>query len=177
MLMARPVSIGVQAAAMIDCPARVPLIIHAKLRKLYVKDPVDLAAVRRGRLIHATFEQAMVAVDEAGLLGNEPAATVALERAITSVLPDLDASTVAAQASSMSATITASVQSQPATAVAHERRVSVLLAPGVQVSVLFSVIFSSPFRPCCEGILLNWLIGLVISWRSSLSIKWSVLGL
>ena len=132
--MDRPVSIGVQAATMIDCPARVPLIIFAKRRKINVKDPVDLAAVRRGRLIHAAFEQAMTAVDEAGTLGDGPAATAALERAITAALPDLDAPTVSAQASSLSATITASVRAQPAAEVAHECRVSVLLVPGARVS-------------------------------------------
>ncbi|NMC04109.1 MAG: PD-(D/E)XK nuclease family protein [Candidatus Lokiarchaeota archaeon] len=132
--MARPVSIGVQAATMIDCPARVPLIIFAKRCKINVKDPVDLDAVRLGRLIHAAFERAMTAVDEAGKLGDGAAATGALERAITTVLPDLDATAISAHASSLSATITAAVKTQPAAQVAHEQRVSVLLVPSARVS-------------------------------------------
>ena len=68
----RPVSIGVQAAAMIDCPCRVPLIVFAKLRKIDVKDPVDLAVVRRGRLIHAAFEEAATRLDEAGRSATRP---------------------------------------------------------------------------------------------------------
>jgi RecB family exonuclease len=130
----RPVSIGVQAAAMIDCPCRVPLIIHAKLRKIDVKDPVDLAAVRRGRLIHAAFEEAATRLDEAGKLGDEVATTAGLAVAIASALPYLDTGTVAAQASSIAATITAAVTGRPGVEVTHERHVSLLLVPGVKVS-------------------------------------------
>ncbi|MBN2153955.1 MAG: PD-(D/E)XK nuclease family protein [Candidatus Lokiarchaeota archaeon] len=130
----RPVSIGVQAAAMIDCPIRVPLIVHAKLRKIDVKDPVDLAAVRRGRLIHAAFEEAAVRLDEAGNIGDEAIAAAEIAGTIATALPELDIRAVAAQASSLAATISAAVAGRPGIDVAHERRVSVLLVPGVMVS-------------------------------------------
>ncbi len=130
----RPVSIGVQAAAMIDCDARVPLLVFAKRHKLHVKDPVDLAAVRRGRLIHAAFDAVATGLGEAGTLGSETVVTATLSTAIASALPDLDTGAVAAQASSLSTTITAAVAAAPAAEIRHECFVSVLLTPGVKAS-------------------------------------------
>jgi RecB family exonuclease len=130
----RALSIGVQAATMIDCPVRVPLLVYAKIRKIDVKDPVDLVAVRRGRLIHAAFETVATRLAAEGLLSEEGVMKAELERKIAASLPDLEPSIVTAQASSLAATVSASVQAEPTRKVEHEHRFSIALVSGINVT-------------------------------------------
>jgi RecB family exonuclease len=130
----RAVSIGVQAACMIECDVRVPLLVFAKLRKIDVKDPVDLSIVRRGRLIHAAFEQVASRLDAAGTLGDGEAVRAELSDAIAESLPELEAASIETQASALATTIAAAATADSTTSIDHERQLSVALTPGVKVT-------------------------------------------
>jgi RecB family exonuclease len=130
----RAVSIGVQAACMIDCDVRVPLLVFAKLRKIDVKDPVDLAVVRRGRFIHAAFEQVASRLDAAGTLGDGEVVRSELSDAIADALPELESTTIETHASALATTIAAAATADSTTSIDHERQLSVCITPGVKVT-------------------------------------------
>nr|MDO8109995.1 PD-(D/E)XK nuclease family protein [Candidatus Sigynarchaeota archaeon] len=130
----KAISIGVQAACMFDCTARVPLMIYAKLRGIDVKDPVDLAIVRPGRLIHEAFDRVATKLSAEGRLGDAKAVEAALNETITSKVPELDAETVETHASFLASAIGDAITTKPLALIAHERSLSVLISPQVKVS-------------------------------------------
>jgi RecB family exonuclease len=140
----RLASIGIQSVTMIECDARVPLLVFAKLHQIDVKDPVDLALVRRGRLIHAAFEDVAKRFGEAGKLADEAGVAAELSKTIARALPNMDEGIVAAQATCLATTIASQFASTPAAGVAHERNVSVVLATGIKLSGRIDTLIEGP---------------------------------
>jgi len=106
-------SIGVQAACMIECDARVPLMVFAKLHGIQVKDPVDLRIVRRGRLIHEAFESAATRLSAEGRITDSAAVVHELPKEITISLPKLDAEVVELHAAELTTAIAGITQTEP----------------------------------------------------------------
>ena len=128
------ISIGVQAACMFDCEARVPLMVYAKLRGIMVKDPVDLAVVRRGRLIHEVFQAVATRMAGEDRITDSVAVKQELAREITIAMPELDTSVVSQHATKLASAIRETATTTPAETITHERRVSVPLTEKVKLS-------------------------------------------
>jgi predicted RecB family nuclease len=122
------ISIGVQAACMVDCEVRVPLMVFAKLRGIDVKDPVDLAIVRPGRLIHAVFDAVATKMATEGRITDAAAVKDELVARITTAVPEMEAGEASIHATMLATAIHEVAIAEPTAIIAHERRVSVPLS-------------------------------------------------
>jgi len=128
------ISIGVQAACMFDCEARVPLMVYAKLNGINVKDPVDLAVVRPGRLIHAAFENVAMRMSDEGRITDAAAVKNELAASIAVAVPEMDADSARLHATMLASAIQETAITEPLAKFVHERRVSVPLSTRVKLA-------------------------------------------
>jgi hypothetical protein len=130
----KTVSIGVQTAVMIDCDARIPLLVYGKLHGFNVKDPVDLAIVRPGRLIHESFARVTTRLAEEGRIVERETVEKSLAVDIAVTLPELARDEVIDHAMNLSVAVQEAFATGPEKTISHEKHVSVPLAPGVKLT-------------------------------------------
>lgn len=119
---------------MVDCEARVPLMVFAKLHGINVKDPVDLAIVRPGRLIHAVFERVATKLSAEGRITDAVAVKNELEAKIAVTVPEMDAADARLHAAKLASAMHETTIAEPSAEIAHERSVSVSLSATVKLS-------------------------------------------
>ncbi|MHA1680284.1 MAG: PD-(D/E)XK nuclease family protein [Promethearchaeota archaeon] len=139
------ISIGVTTAVKIDCPVRVPLLVHARLRGIKVRDRVtNWRYLRAGRVIHQAFEHVMASIDVSEdispeiiknrlvgtIIEGDPAITIPLATRHATVLLELQASVVRPGEPGTRHHVELTPREPPV----HERFVSTHLTPLVRIA-------------------------------------------